>query len=60
MINNACGVLETEMCTTLLNTMKQGFPSGYLDLTQAYNVVMQGRLQTNDTEHTKTIFIVSI
>ena len=42
-----------------MNTMKIGFPSGYLDLTQAYNVMMQGRLQTTDSEQSKALFIVS-
>uniref|UniRef100_A0A0A9ZHB7 Conserved oligomeric Golgi complex subunit 4 n=2 Tax=Lygus hesperus TaxID=30085 RepID=A0A0A9ZHB7_LYGHE len=59
-INNACGVLETEMCSALMNTMKVGFPSGYLDLTQAYNVMMQGRLQTTDSEQSKAVFIAHL
>lgn len=43
---------------------KQGFPSGYLDLTQAYNVIQsslqQGsiRLQSSDTEKAKANFLV--
>ncbi|XP_014259594.1 conserved oligomeric Golgi complex subunit 4 [Cimex lectularius] len=57
-INNACAVIETELCSTLLNSMGQGFPSGYLDLTQAYNVMIQGgRLQSSDSEQVKTTFI---
>lgn len=59
-INNACAVLETELCSSLMHTMKIGFPSGYIDLTQAYNVMIQGRLQTTDAEQSKAIFIVSI
>lgn len=56
-INNACGALETEMCSALRQQLKLGFPSGYLDLTQAYNVVMQGRLQTSDSEQTRAVFL---
>lgn len=63
MINNACGILETDYCNVLRAQLKQGYPSGYLDLTQAYNVlqssIQQGRLQPSDTEHAKTMFIVS-
>lgn len=44
--------------------MKQGYPSGYLDLTQAYNVlqssIQQGRLQPGDTELAKTAFVVAL
>lgn len=62
-INNACGILEKDYCNVLRNQLKQGYPSGYLDLTQAYNVlqssIQQGRLQSSDTEHAKTMFIVS-
>lgn len=59
-INNACAALETEMCSALRQQLKLGFPSGYLDLTQAYNVVMQGRLQTSDSEQTRAVFLVRI
>lgn len=63
-INNACTILETEYCNVLRSQLKQGYPSGYLDLTQAYNVlqssIQQGRLQPGDTEHQRTLFIVSI
>lgn len=63
-INNACGLLETDYCNVLRNQLKQGYPSGYLDLTQAYNVlqssIQQGRLQSSDTEHSKTMFIVAL
>lgn len=44
--------------------MKQGYPSGYLDLTQAYNVlqssIQQGRLQPGDTEVARTAFVVAL
>lgn len=63
-INNACRVLENDYCDILKARLKQGYPSGYLDLTQAYNVlqnsIQQGRLQPGDTEQSRTAFVVSI
>lgn len=57
-INNACGILETDVCNTLRQQLRQGYSVGYLDLTQAYNVMMQGRLQQTDTEQTRVLFLV--
>lgn len=55
-------MLENDYCSILRNRLKQGYPSGYLDLTQAYNVLQnslqQGRLQPGDAEQTRTAFIV--
>ncbi|KAK9878442.1 hypothetical protein WA026_022082 [Henosepilachna vigintioctopunctata] len=63
-INTACGVLENDFCDVLRSKLKQGYPSGYLDLTQAYNVlqssIQQGRLQSGDTEQSRTAFIVAL
>ncbi|XP_022912920.1 conserved oligomeric Golgi complex subunit 4 [Onthophagus taurus] len=63
-INNACRVLESDYCSILRSKLKQGYPSGYLDLTQAYNVlqtsIQQGRLQPGDTEVARTAFIVAL
>ncbi|ENN80356.1 hypothetical protein HUJ04_002315 [Dendroctonus ponderosae] len=63
-INNACRVLENDYCDVLKARLKQGYPSGYLDLTQAYNVlqnsIQQGRLQPGDTEQSRTAFIVAL
>lgn len=58
-INNACAALETEMCPALKQQLKLGYPSGYLDLTQAYNVVLQGRLQASDSEQARNTFLVT-
>lgn len=59
-INNACRVLESDFCAILRSRLKQGYPSGYLDLT--YNVlqtsIQQGRLQSGDTEVSRTAFLV--
>lgn len=60
-INTACRVLENDFCDVLRSKLKQGYPSGYLDLTQAYNVlqgIQQGRLQSGDTEQSRIAFIV--
>jgi uncharacterized protein YoxC len=63
-INNACRVLENDFCDVLRARLRQGYPSGYLDLTQAYNVlqssIQQGRLQASDTEQTRTAFLVAL
>ncbi|KAK5646267.1 hypothetical protein RI129_004731 [Pyrocoelia pectoralis] len=63
-INIACGVLENDFCGILRGRLKQGYPSGYLDLTQAYNVlqtsIQHGRLQPSDTEQIRTAFIIAL
>lgn len=63
-INNACRVLENDFCDILKSKLKQGYPSGYLDLTQAYNVlqtsIQQGRLQSSDTEQSRIAFVVAL
>jgi len=62
-INNACALLETDFCGVLKHQLQQGYPSGYLDLTQAYNVlhtsIQQGRLQASDSEQARLTFLVS-
>ncbi|KAF5297668.1 hypothetical protein FQA39_LY11999 [Lamprigera yunnana] len=63
-INIGCGVLESDFCAILRGRLKQGYPSGYLDLTQAYNVlqtsIQHGRLQPSDTEQIRTAFIIAL
>lgn len=63
-INNACRVLESDFCGVLRARLRQGYPFGYLDLTQAYNVLQnslqQGRLQPGDAEQTRTAFVVAL
>ena len=62
-VNNAVGILEQDFCGLLQGQLKLGFPSGYLDLTQAYNVIQssfqQGKLQGGDMEKQKMVFLVS-
>lgn len=63
-INNACRVLESDFGEILRNRLRQGYPSGYLDLTQAYNVlqtsIQQGRLQSGDTEQSRMAFLIAL
>jgi hypothetical protein len=61
-VNNACRICEQDFCGLLQNQLKMGFPTGYLDLTHAYNVIhssyQQGKLQGGDTEKQKIVFLV--
>lgn len=61
-VNNACGLLEQDFCGQLQTQLRLGFPTGYLDLTQAYNVLQvsyqQGKLQGGDQEKQKQNFLV--
>ncbi|XP_072401947.1 conserved oligomeric Golgi complex subunit 4 [Diabrotica undecimpunctata] len=63
-INNACRTLESDYGEILRSRLRQGYPSGYLDLTQAYNVlqtsIQQGRLQSGDTEQSRLAFLVAL
>ena len=63
-INNACALLEEDYSLVFQQQLKLGFPSGYLDLAQAYNVIQsslqQGRLQSSDTEKAKAAFLVGL
>lgn len=44
--------------------LRNGYPSGYIDLAQAYNALQSsiqlGKIQTNDTEHAKSNFIAQL
>ena len=59
-VNNACTVLEQDLCGMLQGQLKLGFPTGYLDLT--YNMLhssyQQGKLQGGDMDKQKHIFLV--
>lgn len=58
-INQSCAVLETELCGALERSMRQGFPSGYLDLAQAYNAMIQGKVSSEQSsDNQKATFIV--
>lgn len=63
-INNAATCLEGDFLNALKTPLKNGYPSGYMDLAQAYNAfqstIQQGRIQTNDVENSRNNFIVQL
>ena len=63
MLNNSSTLLEEDFAGVLMNQLKGGFPSGYMDLSAAVSVlqssIQQGKLQTSDSETTKAMFLVS-
>lgn len=64
-INNGATCLEQEFLKALKSPLKLGYPSGYIDLAQAYNAfqssIQQGKIQTSsDTEMARTKFIYSL
>uniref|UniRef100_A0A1B0DAT7 Conserved oligomeric Golgi complex subunit 4 n=1 Tax=Phlebotomus papatasi TaxID=29031 RepID=A0A1B0DAT7_PHLPP len=63
-INNAATCLENDFIGALKGPLKAGYPSGYIDLAQAYNVlqssIQQGKIQTSDTEQARNNFVVKL
>lgn len=63
-INNAATCFEGDFITALRTPLKAGYPSGYIDLAQAYNAfqtsIQQGKIQTSDTEQARTHFIIQL
>ncbi|XP_063703131.1 conserved oligomeric Golgi complex subunit 4 [Culicoides brevitarsis] len=63
-INNAASCLDQDFLNALRVPLKAGYPSGYIDLAQAYNAfqssIQQGRIQTSDAEQARTNFIVQL
>jgi hypothetical protein len=63
-INLGAQCLEQEFTNSLKTPLKAGYPSGYIDLAQAYNAfqssIQQGKIQTSDTEMARTKFIVTL
>lgn len=63
-INNAASCFEGDFISALKAPLKSGYPSGYIDLAQAYNVIQtslqQGKIQTSDTEQARTNFIIQL
>lgn len=63
-INNAASCFEGDFINALKGPLKNGYPSGYIDLAQAYNAIQssiqQGKLQTSDAEQARTNFIVQL
>jgi hypothetical protein len=66
-INDACTLLEIDFGSFLQRQLRQGYSSGYLDLTaQAYNMwqssIQQGRLgptSASDSDTARATFLVS-
>jgi len=60
-LNFACTHLESDYSGALRAQLRQGYPSGYLDLTHAYNAlhtsIQQGRLQSSDSERARLTFL---
>lgn len=63
-INNAATSLDEDFVPALRTPLKNGYPSGYIDLAQAYNAfqtsIQQGKLQTSDSEMARAKFIVQL
>lgn len=61
-INNAAACFEADFIAALKAPLKSGYPSGYIDLAQAYNAfqtsLQQGKI--SDTEHARTRFICQL
>ncbi|KAI8126883.1 Conserved oligomeric Golgi complex subunit 4 [Lucilia cuprina] len=63
-INNAATCLDSDFVNALRAPLKQGYPSGYIDLAQAYNAIQstlqQGRIQSSDIEKSRVHFLVQL
>lgn len=56
--------MDQDFVSALKTPLKNGYPSGYIDLAQAYNAfqssIQHGKLQTNDSEQSRANFIVQL
>lgn len=63
-LNNAAACFENDFLPALKAPLKTGYPSGYIDLVQAYSAlqssIQQGKLQTSDNEHARMHFVVRL
>lgn len=63
-INNAATCLDSDFINALRAPLKLGYPSGYIDLAQAYNAIQstlqQGRIQPSDYEKSRVHFLVQL
>ncbi|XP_013109416.2 conserved oligomeric Golgi complex subunit 4 [Stomoxys calcitrans] len=61
-INNAAASLDNDFVNALKSHLQLGYPSGYIDLTQAYNAIQsslqQGKLHSSDNEKARVNFLV--
>ncbi|KAH8306683.1 hypothetical protein KR044_006526 [Drosophila immigrans] len=63
-INNVASCLDGDFVSALKMPLKSGYPSGYIDLAQAYNAIQtslqQGKLHSSDADRNRTNFIVQL
>ncbi|XP_030374050.1 conserved oligomeric Golgi complex subunit 4 [Scaptodrosophila lebanonensis] len=63
-INNAASSLDGDFVNALKTPLKNGYPSGYIDLAQAYNAIQttlqQGKLQSSDADRGRANFLVQL
>lgn len=63
-INNAASCLDGDFVNALKGPLKSGYPSGYIDLAQAYNAIQsslqQGKLQSTDSEKARMNFLIQL
>ncbi|XP_034473681.1 conserved oligomeric Golgi complex subunit 4 [Drosophila innubila] len=63
-INNVASCLDGDFVSALKAPLKSGYPSGYIDLAQAYNAIQtslqQGKLHSTDADRNRTNFIVQL
>lgn len=61
-INNAAACLDHDFVNALKSHLQQGYPSGYIDLAQAYsaiqNSLQQGKIHSSDNEKARVNFLV--
>ncbi|XP_077986073.1 conserved oligomeric Golgi complex subunit 4-like [Glandiceps talaboti] len=62
MLNHACNLLESDFRDVMFSKFRAGFPSGTLDMTQAYNLLQQGKLPTSsaDSSAIKAAFLTTL
>ncbi|KAH8410645.1 hypothetical protein KR009_009875 [Drosophila setifemur] len=63
-INNVASCLDGDFVAALKAPLKSGYPSGYIDLAQAYNAIQttlqQGKLHSSDADRGRTNFLVQL
>ncbi|CAB4056847.1 COG4 [Lepeophtheirus salmonis] len=61
-LNNACTLIDTDLCTMLQTQLKLGYPSRFMDLSQTFNALQtsfqQGKLQAGDSERQGFFFLL--
>ncbi|EDW87946.1 conserved oligomeric Golgi complex subunit 4 [Drosophila yakuba] len=63
-INNVAACLDGDFVSALKAPLKTGYPSGYIDLAQAYNAIQttlqQGKLHSSDADRGRANFLVQL